>query len=116
MGADSSRFYSQAEESIDAYINRGGARLVNRERRLTTSTTIDIGIGGTAQFSVSYGCSTIHITLVGCICGSFARGLCLLNISLIPMLAYVYPGPTHQTLTKDMNCVQETFPALANQL
>ena len=53
MGADTSRFYSQAEESIDAYINRGGARLVNRERRLTTSTTIDIGIGGTTQFSVS---------------------------------------------------------------
>ena len=56
MGADSSRFYSQAEESIDSYINRGGARLVNRERMLTTSTTIDIGIGGTAQFSVSYSC------------------------------------------------------------
>ena len=41
MGADSSRLYPPAEESIDAYINRGGAHLVNR----TTSTTVDIVAG-----------------------------------------------------------------------
>jgi len=41
MGADSSRLYSPTEESIDAYINQGGAHLVNR----TASTTVDIVAG-----------------------------------------------------------------------
>lgn len=42
MGADTSRLYSPTEESIDAYISRGGARLVSRT---TTSTTVDIAAG-----------------------------------------------------------------------
>lgn len=42
MGADTSRLYSPTEESIDAYINRGGARLVSRT---TTTTTVDIAGG-----------------------------------------------------------------------
>lgn len=50
MGADGSRLYSPAEESIDAYIDRGGARLVNRERSFTTSTTVDVGSGGNYTF------------------------------------------------------------------
>jgi len=62
MGADSSRLYSPTEESIDAYINRGGAHLVSRSQTLarrrvwlretrahlvnrTTSTTVDIVAG-----------------------------------------------------------------------
>ncbi len=50
MGADGSRLYSPSEESIDAYIDRGGARLVNRERSFTTSTTVDVGSGGNYTF------------------------------------------------------------------
>ncbi len=51
MGADGSRLYSPTDESIDAYIDRGGARLVNRERGFTTSTTVDVGKGGNYTFS-----------------------------------------------------------------
>ena len=45
MGADTSRFYASTEDSgdLDSYIKRGGARLVNRERQLTTSTTLHLG-------------------------------------------------------------------------
>ena len=54
MGADTSRIHVPTEETIDAYINRGGARLVNRERKSATSSVVDIGIGGdTTSFSVS---------------------------------------------------------------
>lgn len=53
MGADTSRLYPPAEESIDAYINRGGARLVNRERKLATCSTVEIGVGGSSKFDVS---------------------------------------------------------------
>lgn len=45
MGADTSRFYASSEEGsdLDSYIKGGGARLVNRERQLTTSTTLQLG-------------------------------------------------------------------------
>ena len=46
MGTESSTLYQPPEETYEAYIDRGGARLVSREGDLTTSTMPDIGIGG----------------------------------------------------------------------
>lgn len=44
MGTDSSKFPSQDEDSIDAYMDRDGGYVVNKHRRSTTVTTIDIGL------------------------------------------------------------------------
>ena len=58
MGVEESRLLSPTEESIDAYINRGGARLVNRERKLATSSIVDIGVG--RNFTVSLAIRWLH--------------------------------------------------------
>lgn len=49
MGTESSTLYEPSDETYEAYIDRGGARLVSREGDLTTSTMPDIGIGGEAS-------------------------------------------------------------------
>lgn len=49
MGVESSTLSEPPNETYEAYIDRGGARLVSREGDLTTSTMPDIGIGGEAS-------------------------------------------------------------------